>query len=180
MKIRAALAAATVSLALAAAGASYAAATAGTPVPGNVPAQIRAATAQYHDLDAAKAAGWSTLFADTSGLTCIVDTGMPSMGGMGYHWVNGANIGSTDPTEPAALIYRSSPSGKAQLVGMEYLVPDPTGTVPQPFLGGQPFMWTPPNNRFLGPVGFWSLHVWAWDHNPSGLYAMWNPRITCP
>ena len=82
MKVRAVLASAAVSLTLAAAGASYAAATAGTPMPGNVPAQIRAATAQFHDLDAAKAAGWSTLFADQSGLTCIVDTGTPSMGGV--------------------------------------------------------------------------------------------------
>lgn len=179
MNLKRILAMATVSLALAGAGAAYAS-TSASGTPGNIPAQIRAATAQYHSLDAAKAAGWSNLFADVNGLTCIVDTDTPSMGGMGYHWVNPANIGSTDPTKPAALIYQSSPSGKAKFVGMEYLVPDPTGTVAQPFLGDQPFMYTPPNNRFLGPTAFWSLHVWVWDHNPSGLYAMWNPRITCP
>jgi hypothetical protein len=165
---------------LAAVGAGYAASSA-SGQPGNVPAQIRAATARFHSLDAAEAAGWSTLFHDQSGLTCIVDTDTPSMGGMGYHWVNAANIGSTDPTKPAAVIYESSPSGNAKLVGLEYLVPDsPTGSVPQQFLGDQPFMYTPPHNRFLGDTAFWSLHVWVWDHNPSGLYAMWNPRITCP
>jgi hypothetical protein len=166
--------------ALALSGAVYAA-TPATGQPGNVPAQIRAATAQYHSLAAAKAAGWSNLFADVNGLTCITDTDTPSMGGMGYHWINPANIGSTDPTKPAALIYESSPNGGSKLVGMEYLVIDsPTGSVPQPFLGDQPFMYNPPGNRFLGGTAFWSLHAWVWDHNPSGMYAMWNPRITCP
>jgi hypothetical protein len=42
------------------------------------------------------------------------------------------------------------------------------------------FMYTEPGNRFLGPTGFWSLHVWAWDQSPAGTYAMWNPKITCP
>jgi hypothetical protein len=41
-------------------------------------------------------------------------------------------------------------------------------------------MHTDANNRFLGPTAFWSLHVWAWDHNPHGTYEMWNPKITCP
>lgn len=179
MNLRRLAAAGAVVGALGVAGAVYnATPAAGTA--GNVPAQIRAATAQYHSLAAAKAAGWNTLFADVNGLTCIVDTDTPSMGGMGYHWINGANIGSTDPTKPAALIYQSSPTGGSQLVGMEYLVPDPNGDVAQPFLGDQPFMFTPAGNRFLGDTAFWSLHVWAWDHNPSGLYAMWNPRVTCP
>jgi hypothetical protein len=24
------------------------------------------------------------------------------------------------------------------------------------------------------------LHLWLWKHNPSGLFAMWNPRVHCP
>jgi hypothetical protein len=176
MNLRRLLVAATATLALAGSGAAYASSTHGSET---VPAQIRAATARYHSLDAAKAAGWSTLFSDVNGLTCIQDTGTPSMGGMGFHWINGANIGSTDPTKPAALIYAPGPSGQVRLAGMEYLVPDPTGTVPQPFIGDQGFMYTPANNRFLGPTAFWSLHVWAWEPSPSGLYSMWNPRISC-
>ena len=179
---RAGLAAVTMCLALAGAGAAYAsasAAPAGTTA-GSQLAAIRAATAEYHSLDAAKADGWSGLFADQNGLTCIQDTDTPSMGGMGFHWVNGDNIGSVDPTKPAALIYAPTPGGGVRFAGMEYLVPDPNGDVAQPFLNGVGFMYTPANNRFLGPVPFWSLHVWAWDHNPMGTYAMWNPKITCP
>jgi len=25
----------------------------------------------------------------------------------------------------------------------------------------------------------WALHVWAWRENPSGLYANWNPKVSC-
>jgi hypothetical protein len=183
MSRRAGLAVASVCLAMAGAGAAYASASASpaSPTAGKQLADIRAATAKYHSLDAAQHAGWSTLFADVNGLTCIEDTDTPSMGGMGYHWVNGDNIGSTDPTKPAALIYAPTGGGDVRFAGMEYLVPDvPTGTVSQPFLNGQGFMYSPPGNRFLGDTAFWSLHVWAWDHSPAGTYAMWNPKITCP
>jgi hypothetical protein len=180
MNLRRGLAATVASLALAATGAAYASTTSANAAPGTLPAQIRAATAEYHSLAAAKADGWNTLFVDVNGLTCIEDTDTPSMGGMGFHWINGANIGSTDPTKPAALIYAPGPSGHVRFAGMEYLVPDPSGTTPQPFLGDQGFMYTPPGNRFLGDTGFWSLHVWAWEHSPAGLYSMWNPAISCP
>jgi hypothetical protein len=180
MRIRRIAVSAASVLALAAAGATYAAQSQASAQGPTLPAQIRAATAEYHSLSAAQHAGWNTLFADQSGLTCIEDTDTPSMGGMGFHWINGANIGSTDPTRPAALIYAPGPSGHVRFAGMEYLVPDPTGTTPQPFLGDQGFMYTPPGNRFLGSTGFWSLHVWAWWPSPDGLYSMWNPRISCP
>jgi hypothetical protein len=182
MNRRLSLAAASACLALAGAGAAYASAAASTasPTAGKQLADIRAATAPYHSLAAAQAAGWNGLFQDVNGLTCIQDTDTPSMGGMGYHWVNGANIGSTDPLKPAALIYAPTAGGGVRFAGMEYLVPDPNGDVAQPFLNGVGFMYTPANNRFLGPTAFWSLHVWAWDHNPTGTYQMWNPKISCP
>jgi hypothetical protein len=25
----------------------------------------------------------------------------------------------------------------------------------------------------------WALHVWLWKHNPSGLFADWNPNVSC-
>ncbi|WP_151082556.1 hypothetical protein [Nocardioides cynanchi] len=180
MTLRRILAATAVTLAVTGAGATALAAGSASAASPNLPAQIRSATAEYHSLAAAKADGWNGLFHDVNGLTCIEDTDTPSMGGMGFHWINSANIGSTDPTKPAALIYAPGPSGQVRFAGMEYLVPDPTGTTPQPFLGDQGFMYTPPGNRFLGDTGFWSLHVWAWQHSPAGLYSMWNPAISCP
>jgi len=180
MRIRRLVVSLASALALAVAGTAYLAEGQANAKGGTLPAQIRGATAPYHSLAAGRAAGWNVLFQDVNGLTCIQDTDTPSMGGMGFHWINPDNIGSTDPAQPAALIYAPGPSGHVRLAGMEYLVPDPTGTTPQPFLGDQGFMYTPPGNRFLGDTGFWSLHVWAWWPSPDGLYSMWNPRISCP
>lgn len=28
-------------------------------------------------------------------------------------------------------------------------------------------------------LGIWYLHVWNVEHNPSGLFADWNPRVKC-
>jgi hypothetical protein len=28
-------------------------------------------------------------------------------------------------------------------------------------------------------AGIWALHVWLWKHNPSGMFADWNPNVTC-
>jgi len=25
----------------------------------------------------------------------------------------------------------------------------------------------------------WGLHAWVWKDNPSGMFANWNPRVTC-
>ena len=33
-------------------------------------------------------------------------------------------------------------------------------------------------NRF-GLDTFYSQHMWRWKRNPSGLLAMWNPRVHC-
>ena len=31
-----------------------------------------------------------------------------------------------------------------------------------------------------GQETHYDLHVWLWKHNPSGLFAEWNPSVTCP
>jgi hypothetical protein len=25
----------------------------------------------------------------------------------------------------------------------------------------------------------YDLHVWVWDHNPSGMFTQWNPTVSC-
>jgi hypothetical protein len=27
--------------------------------------------------------------------------------------------------------------------------------------------------------GVWALHVWLYRDNPSGIFADWNPRVSC-
>ena len=29
-------------------------------------------------------------------------------------------------------------------------------------------------------VGFWLKHAWIWKHNPAGMFADFNPEVTCP
>lgn len=139
--------------------------------------QLRRATAPYHNIAVAQTAGWSALFADVNGLTCITDLSKHAMGGMGYHYINANYIGSSVPDQPAALVYRPTADGTLRLAAVEYIVVGPKSDRPSVF--GHKFNWNPPNNRYMA-AGFWSLHIWVWDHNPSGLFFMWNPRVSCP
>jgi hypothetical protein len=47
-----------------------------------------------------------------------------------------------------------------------------------PSLFGQTFNFTPAPNRY-GLPAFYSLHAWIWKNNPEGMFAMWNPDISC-
>jgi hypothetical protein len=147
-------------------------------------AAARAATARFHNLDAAEAAGHTVLVADTAGLTCIAE---PGMGAMGFHYLDPTLLdGSISATAPELLVYAPGPNGQLRLVALEYLVlkadwdaahggPDAAA----PSLFGQTFNFTPTGNRF-GLPDFYSLHAWIWDPNPSGMFVMWNPRVNCP
>lgn len=139
--------------------------------------QLRRVTAPYHNIAVAQTAGWSALFADVNGLTCITDLSEHPMGGMGYHYINPSYVGSTAPDQPAALVYRPTFDGTLRLAAVEYIVVGPKSDRPSVF--GHKFTWNPPNNRYMA-AGFWSLHIWLWDYNPSGMFFMWNPRVSCP
>ena len=147
-------------------------------------AAARAATARFHNLRLAKAAGYTVLVADTAGLTCIAE---PGMGAMGFHHLNPKLLdGSVSVKRPEILVYAHGPNGGLRLVALEYLVKkadwDAAHGGPNaapPSLFGQTFNFTPAGNRF-GLPDFYSLHAWVWDPNPAGMFAMWNPKVKCP
>lgn len=128
---------------------------------------LRAATARFHSLDAAQAAGYDTRVTD-----CMSD---PTAGGMGVHYADLDRFDATvDATRPEILVYEPGPHGRPRLVAVEYAVPltawreaDP------PTLYGIPF-------HVNAAFGLWVLHAWVWAPNPSGMFADWNPRIACP
>lgn len=140
------------------------------------------ATAHFHQIDVATGDGYG-LFKDVNGIACIEMTGMPEMGAMGIHYVNGALVGdpSIDAAKPEALVYEPEGNGRLRLVALEYLVVqsawDANHSSP-PTLFGQQFNFTPAGNRY-GLPAFYSLHAWIWKHNPSGTFAMWNPTVSC-
>jgi hypothetical protein len=142
-------------------------------------AAVRASTAAYHDARIAQANGYAIL-ADTAGKTCIDE---PGVGGMGVHYVNGDVVGdpAVNARQPEAVVYRPTTNGRLQLAAAEYVVLkgawDANHAAP-PALFGHEFMLTDAPNRF-GLPAFYSLHVWAWDHNPTGTFEMWNPDVVC-
>ena len=128
-------------------------------------ASVRAATAQYHDVNRAIADG----FVQAS--PCVELTGV---GAMGFHFANFARIldPSVSPDEPEVLLYFPEENGRLRLVGVEYVVPAPlTTTVPTLF--GQDFHFNPMRNQY-------DLHVWIWRNNPDGIFSDFNPKLRCP
>ena len=128
-------------------------------------AALRQATARFHEFSAAKDAGWNT---------AITDCMSSPEGGMGFHY---AQVGLLDavinPAEPEALLYEPEKNGTLRLVGVEYIVPRTawTGTTP-PELYGQQYAYVP-------AFDVYGLHAWVWKNNPSGMFAPWNPVVTC-
>lgn len=135
-------------------------------------AGLRAATAAFHDLRVAEAAGYAPFY---------VCTDQPGEGAMGQHFVNGALLGTLDPTKPQALVYEPTADGY-KLVAVEFVVIaadwDAAHGAP-PALFGQAFGRVDAPNRY-GLPDFYELHVWLWKPNPSGMFFEWNPRVTCP
>jgi len=133
---------------------------------------VRAATAQYQDINAATAAGYGPFLGCVSG---------SDHGAMGMHYVNPALLnGTLDPTLPQALIYEPS-DGQMSLVGVEFILDSATwlkNNANPPVLEGQTFQFIDSPNRFNIP-SFFELHVWAWRSNPKGSFMDWNDNVTC-
>lgn len=129
-------------------------------------ARLRALTAGFHQFDAAVAAGWNTKITE-----CFSN---PELGAMGYHYGNTAYIdGAVDALQPELLLYEPQKNGKLRLVAVEYIVPFTAWTASEPpQLYGQAFHR---NEAF----GIWALHVWHERHNSRGMFADWNPKVTC-
>ena len=143
-------------------------------------ATARAATAGFHRVGAAEAAGYGE-FRDAAGIACI---DMPGLGAMGIHYVNGALVGDAilDVARPEALVYEPGRFGQRRLVALEYLVFkdvwEAAGNTSPPSLFGTTFDFTGTPNRY-GIPAFYALHAWIWKANPAGTFMPWNPRVSC-
>jgi hypothetical protein len=137
----------------------------------------KSATARFHDLDKARAAGYTVRVADAAGLTCIAQ---PGQGAMGVHMLNPSLLNATvDAEQPELLVYELRPDGTMKLVALEYLVfvSDWEGADP-PSLFGREFDYIGAGNRY-GLPPFYALHAWIWKPNPSGILHPWNPNVEC-
>jgi hypothetical protein len=131
-------------------------------------AQARAATAQFHNVDTARAAGY---LPDEH---CVE---VPGLGAMGFH---NPNLGlmdlAVDHRTPELLLYAPKKNGGTRLVAVEYFVPF-VGQ-PAPELFGQRFDGPMPGHGPGMPTHY-DLHVWLWKHNPAGMFAPFNSKVSC-
>ena len=121
--------------------------------PAKLVQDVRNATRQFIDVNAAEAAGYGAF------LGCV---GGPAHGAMGIHYVNGPLVGDglIDVNHPEALIYE--PLGnRRRLVGVEFIVDAATWLANNdntpPVLDGQSFQLVGIPNRFNIPARFFEL-----------------------
>lgn len=144
-------------------------------------AAIRAATARYHRVEVAIADGYASTVA------CAASPD----GAMGVHYVKEALLGppvpggdaTIDPLRPEVLVYEPMRNGRFRLVAVEYLVWraawDAANPGDGPSLLGVPFVESF-GVKAHGLPDHYELHVWLWRHNPAGMFAQWNPDVSCP
>ena len=135
---------------------------------------VREATERFKDVAVADAAGYKLQFGCVSGA---------DSGAMGLHYVNGPLVmdGELDPTRPEIVIYEPGPNGTLRLVGADFLVLADAWNAKHsapPEMGGQLFHLFEAPNRF-GLPNFYTLHVWAWKPNPTGMFVNWHARVSC-
>jgi len=128
--------------------------------------RLRKVTAPHLDLAIALADGWTQRYP----LGCATSPD----GGQAYHFLNPDLIdGEIDALRPELLMYEPQEDGSMELVGVDYVIPFDRWTGDgAPSLLGQSFMR---NEAY----GVWALHIWAWRANPLGMFAAWNPDVSC-
>lgn len=150
---------------------------------------VKAATARFHSFEQAERAGYSI-----ENEPCVQSPG----GAMGIHAVNrsAASDQSIDPYHPEIMLYLPKKNGELQLIGVEYfqVALANTASGPAPWFGTDPppdgfFTPTPTvlGRSFDGPMPghhpampwHYDVHVWLWKDNPSGLFAPFNPTLSC-
>jgi hypothetical protein len=162
---------------------------------------VRAATQRFSDVELALAEGY---IRDPANMCETADMmGRPrEQGAMGIHYfrpdllgisgppnprVDGAGT-HTDFLNPAILLYEPQADGSLQLVGVENLVFAKAWTAagnetPPSFHGvAYDSMVDDPATPIDEAHNFephYDRHVWLYRENPNGVFAQFNPRVTC-
>jgi hypothetical protein len=130
--------------------------------------KVRAATEGFQSVAAAESAGYVNVNVGE----CVASP----EGAMGYHFVNFDLVDlELDPQQPEILVFIPDVDGGFRLGAVEYAVPiepwDALYDAPPELLG-----------QTLSPnpvLGLYVLHAWLYEENPSGMFADWNPNVSC-
>jgi hypothetical protein len=173
-----------------------------TPAPGEPTlAEVRAATERFRHVEAALAEGY---IRDPGNVCDTAEMmGQPaSMGAMGIHYFRPDMLGisappnprvdgngtHTDFNQPAILIYEPQADGALELVAVENLVFiaawEAAGNAQPPSFHGVPWdrMVDDPATALDEAHMFaphYDRHVWLYRENPNGVFAQYNPTVTC-
>jgi hypothetical protein len=135
---------------------------------------VREATERFRDVRVAEAEGYALKFGCVSG---------GEYGAMGLHYVNFPLVldGVLGPARPEIVIYEPLPNGRVRLTGADFLVLksdwDSKNPAPPELMGQLLHLFESPN-RF-GLPDFYTLHVWAWKENPTGMFSNWHAKVSC-
>jgi len=179
---------------------------ANTPEPAATPTeptleQVRAATERFQDVKVALAEGYIRDPSDTCDSAEMM--GKPAeLGAMGIHFFRPDMLGisgppnprvdgngtHTDFNKPAILIYEPQADGSLQLVAVENLVFQKSwhaaGNQKPPSFHGVEWdtMQDNPATKIDEAHMFephYDRHVWLYRENPRGLFAQFNPNVSC-
>lgn len=164
-------------------------------------ATVRAATERFRDVKVALAEGY---IADPMNVCDTADMmGRPKeLGAMGVHYFRPDLLGITAPpnprvsgtgthtdfNQPAILIYEPQADGSLELVAVENLVFikawEAAGNKQPPSFQGKSFdlMKDDPATTVDEAHMFephYDLHVWLYRDNPNGMFAQFNPAVSC-
>ena len=145
-------------------------------------AQVRAATARFHRVEAAVAAGYELGWVNGAGNRIVAGCiSSPTAGAMGYHYFHPGLMAdnAVDALEPEVLVYAPAADGGLKLGAVEWVVrsaqSNPPGVSQPPSVLGMPMhILVPPP----GPA-FYVAHAWVWTNNPAGMFADFNPEVSC-
>jgi hypothetical protein len=162
--------------------------------------RLRRTTERFRDVRVALAEGY---LPDPTGacMTAAME-GLPrQLGAMGIHYFRPDLLGITtaeprvdgigthlDFGTPGILIYEPQPDGSLSLVAIENLVfqkawKQKGNESPPAFLGNEYYLTIDnpltPMDEAHGFEPHYELHVWIHRENPSGVFAPFNPAVTC-
>lgn len=162
---------------------------------------VRAATSRFQDVEVALAEGYIRDPMDVCETADMMGRPVED-GSMGIHFLRPDLLGVTEPPSPrvngtgthtdflvpGVLIYEPQEDGSLKLVAVENLVFiaawEAAGNSEPPSFRGRPFdrMVDDPATELDEAHGFephYDLHMWLYRENPRGMYAQFNPNVTC-
>ena len=143
-------------------------------------ALAKAATTKYRDVGRAEADGYHAPAGPDGKPVCVASP----MGGMGIHYENQALMANNalHVQRPEILVYAPQPDGSLKLVALEYFKADndqdTTTNSDLPRMFRRAFDG-PMDGHAPGMPVHYDLHVWLYQANASGMFAMFNPSVSC-